>query len=187
MRPRSGFGQTNSGVAWLNARLVAVPVLALAGACAGGEMPQQMAETTKASVACPSQDFGKFMQAFSESADLQRRFTSLPLEYGQLDTSALGTPQEYIPRMIETFEKIPTLDRQSGGTIFPGKNRRTRDHLLMKEVTGKPESPEYPNEHRSPGDRIIMVSIADTGFHIYYRFMKSEGCWFLHAIHDKSI
>jgi hypothetical protein len=53
-------------------------------------------------------------------------------------------------------------------------------------VTGKPDGPEYPNERRSPGDRIIMLSIADTGFHIYYRFAKSEGCWFLRAIHDKS-
>jgi len=126
------------------------------------------------------------MQAFSDSADVQRRFTSLPLEYGRLDTGALGTPQEYTPRTIETFERIPTLDRQSGGTIFPSKSKRTRGHLLMKEVTGKPEGPEYPNERRSTDDRIIMLSIADTGFHIYYRFTKSEGCWFLHAIHDKS-
>ena len=186
MRPRVDFGQMNAGLAWLGTRLVAVPVLVLVGACAGGEPAQQIAEATKANVACPSQDFSKFMQAFSDSADVQRRFTSLPLEYGRLDTGALGTPQEYTPRTIETFERIPTLDRQSGGTIFPSKSKRTRGHLLMKEVTGKPEGPEYPNERRSPDDRIIMLSIADTGFHIYYRFTKSEGCWFLHAIHDKS-
>jgi len=92
MRPRVDFGQMNSGLAWLGTRLVAVPVLVLVGACAGGEPAQQIAYATKANVACPSQDFSKFMQAFSDSADLQRRFTSLPLEYGRLDTGALGTP-----------------------------------------------------------------------------------------------
>jgi hypothetical protein len=125
------------------------------------------------------------MQVFSDSADVQRRFTSLPLEHGQVDVSALGTPQEYTRRMIETFEKIPTLDHQNGGTIFPSKSKRTRGHLLM-EVTGKPESPQYREERRSPDDRVVVLYIADTGFHIYYRFAKSEGCWFLHAIHDKS-
>src|SRR5262249_31512014 len=93
-----GRRSMNSGLAWLDARLVAVPVLVLAGAWAGGGSAQQMTQTTKASVACPSQDFSKFMQSFSDSAEVQRRFTSLPLEYGQLDTSALGTPQEYTPR-----------------------------------------------------------------------------------------
>jgi hypothetical protein len=182
-----GLGQRNSGLASVGARLVAVPVvLVVVTACAGTGSAQQLAEATKASVACPSQDFSKFMQVFSDSADVQRRFTWLPLEYGQVDVGALGTSQEYTRRMIGTFEKIPTLDRQSGGAIFPNKSKRTRGHLLMKEVTGKPESPEYPEERRSPDDRVVMLSIADTGFHIYYRFTKSEGCWFLHAIHDKS-
>src|ERR1700676_1563785 len=33
------------------------------------------ANVTKQSVACPSQDFKEFLAAFSENADLQRRYT----------------------------------------------------------------------------------------------------------------
>jgi hypothetical protein len=148
---------------------------------------QQITEATKASDACPSQDFSKFMQAFSDSADMQRRFTSLPLEYGQVDMESLGTDHEkYNLRMIETFETIPTLDRRDGGTIFPRKSRRTKGRLLMRDVTGEPERPEFPKERRSPEDRVAILYIDSTGFQIYYRFAKSEGCWFLRAIHDKS-
>ena len=31
-----------------------------------------------------------------------------------------------------------------------------------------------------------MLGINNGGFVIYYRFAKSNGCWFLRAIHDKS-
>src|SRR5215475_6688267 len=43
------------------------------------------------SQACPSDDFGKFLRAFSDSASVQRQFTKLPLEHGHLDTAAIGT------------------------------------------------------------------------------------------------
>jgi hypothetical protein len=148
---------------------------------------QQIAEATKASVACPSQDFSQFMQVFSDSADVQRQFTALPLEYGQVDMKSLGTGREkYNLRMIETFEEIPSLDRRDGGTIFPSKSRRTKGRLLMRDVTGEPERPEFPKERRSPEDRVAILYLEGSGFHIYYRFAKSQGCWFLRAIHDKS-
>ena len=148
---------------------------------------QQITEVKKASDACQSQDFSKFMEAFSDSADMQRRFTSLPLEYGQLDMESLGTGHEkYNLRMIATFEEIPSLDRRDGGTIFPSKSRRTKGRLLMRDVTGEPERPEFPEERRSPEDSVAILYLEGSGFHIYYRFARSQGCWFLHAIHDKS-
>src|SRR5262245_4659891 len=182
MREGRRCARKSPGLAW-----AALLALVIAAACAGMESDQQIAAAAKASVACPSQDFSKFMQVFSESADVQRRFTSLPLEYGQLiDPGALDPSREYTPRKIETFEKIPLFVRQDGGIIFPSKSGRTKDRILMKEQTGKPESPEYPNQRRSPDDRVVVLFIENTGFHIYYRFAKSEGCWFLLAIHDFS-
>jgi hypothetical protein len=155
----------------IDARLIAVVFPVALMACAGTESAQQIAaEATKASVACPSQDFGKFLRAFSESADVQRQFTSLPLERGLRHVDALDTPKEYTGWMIGTFEEIPTLDRQDGQRIFPSKNRRTRGHLLIKEETGKPEVPQYPGERRSPDDRVVRLYIEDTGFYVYYRF-----------------
>jgi hypothetical protein len=47
----------------------------------------------------------------------------------------------------------------------------------MNDVTGEAEQPEYPEERRSPDDRVVMLSMAETGFHIYYRFAQSlETC-----------
>jgi hypothetical protein len=137
--------------------------------------------------ACPSPDFSKFLHAFSNRADLQRQFTTLPLEYGQLDPDAIGAGrEEYRLRTIEQFEKIPSFDVRSGGTIMPNERRRTKEHeRLVVERT--PEDPEYPRERQAPDDMVARLFIDDTGFHIYYRFQRADGCWFLRAIHDKSI
>src|ERR1700676_4598942 len=37
----------------------------------------------KLEVACPSNAFDEFLSAFSEHADLQQRYTRLPLQYGE--------------------------------------------------------------------------------------------------------
>jgi hypothetical protein len=55
--------------------------------------------------ACPSPDFSKFLHAFSNRADVQRQFTKLPLEYGQVATAAIGTEGEYTRRTIQEFER----------------------------------------------------------------------------------
>jgi hypothetical protein len=165
---------------------VAVLFLLVGSAFAAPESAPPKVEVPTPSIACPSQEFTKFLQTFSDSANVQRRFTRLPLEYGEVDLAFLGTAQEYSRRMIGTFEKIPTFDRQNGGTIFPSKSKRTREHLLIKELNGLREDPEYPEESRSPDDAVVVLFIEDTGFHIYFRFARFEGCWFLHAIHDKS-
>src|SRR5262245_10699752 len=116
------------------------------------------------------------------SADLPRCRSNM----ADLIPAPWAPPRSTLPERVRLSKRYQCSTIKSCGTIFPSNSKRARGHLLMKEVTGKPESPEYPNERRSPDDRIIMLSIADTGFHIYYRFTESEGCWFLHAIHDKS-
>jgi hypothetical protein len=138
--------------------------------------------------ACPSPDFRKFLHAFSGRADVQRKFTRLPLEYGQLDTAAIGTEKEYSLRTIKEFEKIPSFDVQGGGIIIPDERHRTNNHerLAVQPKKGEPEDPEYPGERKVREDMIAILLIDGTGFHIYYRFQWTEGCWFLRAIHDKS-
>jgi len=138
--------------------------------------------------ACPSPHFSKFLQAFSNSAGVQRQFTKLPLEYGQLDTGSISTEAEYRRRTIQEFEKIPSFDIQSGGTIIPNERHRMKAHerLVVQTKKGEPEAPEYPGERKARDDMVAMLFIEDTGFHIYYRFQWTDGCWFLRAIHDKS-
>ena len=179
-----GFGQRNIGDAWVDARFAVVPLLVvLVTACASTESAQPIAEAAKPSISCPSQEFSKFLQAFTDSADVQRQFTSLPIEYVLLDGGGGG---EYTLRMLGTFEEILALHRPSGGPIFPSKTERTRGRLVTKDVTGQHAGEGHPEERKSPGDRVVMLGIKNSGFVIYYRFAKSNGCWFLHAIHDKS-
>ena len=86
-----GFGLENH--VRINARFAVAPLLVVMTACATTESAQPIAEFTKVSIPCPSQDFREFLQVFTESADVQRQFTSLPLEHGLLDLSALGSPE----------------------------------------------------------------------------------------------
>jgi hypothetical protein len=109
----------------------------------------------------------------------------LPLEYGQLDAAAIGPEGEYRRRTIQEFEKIPSFDIQSGGTIIPAERHRMKPHFVQTKK-GEPEDPEYPGERKARDDMVAMLFIDDTGFHIYYRFQWIDDCWFLRAIHDKS-
>jgi hypothetical protein len=43
---------------------------------------RQKSDQTKLEVACPSRVFDEFLSAFSERADLQQRYTHVPLQYG---------------------------------------------------------------------------------------------------------
>jgi len=128
------------------------------------------------------------LHAFSSRADVQRQFTKLPLEYGQLDAGSISIEAEYRRRTIQEFEKIPSFDIQSGGTIIPNERHRMKAHerLVVQTKKGEPEAPEYPGERKARDDMVAMLFIEDTGFHIYYRFQWTDGCWFLRAIHDKS-
>jgi hypothetical protein len=135
---------------------------------------------------CPAPDFSKFLHVFSNRADMQRQFTKLPLEYGQVDPNAIGTDREvYSLQTIKEFEKIPSFDIRSGGTIIPNERRRMKEHerLVVERVS---EDPEFPSERNARDDMVARLFIDDTGFHIYYRFQWIDGCWFLRAIHNKS-
>ncbi len=167
------------------AQLASAPVMQDYDAVASAEQARTRVGDERP--ACPSLHFSKFLHAFSNRADVQRQFTKLPLEYGQVDPDAIGTDREaYRLRTIEDFEKIPSFDIRSGGTIMPNERRMMKKHeRLVVERT--PEDPEYPRERKAQDDMVARLFIDDTGFHIYYRFQWTNGCWFLRAIHDKSI
>jgi hypothetical protein len=166
-----------------SAQLASAPVMQDHDAVASAEEARTRAADERP--ACPSPDFSKFLHAFSSRADVQRQFTRLPLEYGQVNLDAIGTEGEYRLRTIEKFEKIPSFDIRSGGTIIPNERRRMKEHerLVLETML---EDPEFPSERKTRDDKVARLFIDDTGFHIYYRFQWTDGCWFLRAIHDKS-
>jgi hypothetical protein len=89
-------------------------------------LPELLRVTGKRS--CPSEDFDKFLPAFAEREDLQRRFTHLPLKYGGYDDDF-----NLFKRDIGAFEKIPTRDQEGSGLIFPNKAARVEGNTRRNE------------------------------------------------------
>ena len=158
------------------------------------KLESSKASAQKASAKCPSQDFGRFMDSFADSPNVQRRFTRLPLEYGQVIGQVVApvesgdpeTAREFALQTIETFDKIPLYDRREGGRIFPSRSKRNREDLVILQERGMRENPEFPDERDSPDDDVVLMFTGSAGYGVYFRFSRSTSCWFLEAIHDKS-
>jgi len=188
--PRRGWAATGIAVA---VRLIML-LLLVGSVAAAPQSSKQKTETQKESgaqkekaIRCPSKNFSRFLDLFSDNANLQRRFTRMPLEYWEVIDPGYAEPsREYAQRTIESFEMIPLLDRRDGGRIFPSRTKRNRDDLVIVREKGMHENPEFPEERDAPDDQVVELFTGGTGFGIYFRFALSGDCWFLEAIHDKS-
>jgi hypothetical protein len=129
---------------------------------------------------CPARSFSAFIDAFAESAAIQGRYTRIPLAYGHLDATLLGTPKEdnaFSTRTINSFEAIPSFDRTDKGRIFPSKKKRVEEGV---EITIGAEK-----EHSGTG-MIAAIVLPDAGLRVEYRFVKTNNCWYLVEIDDWS-
>jgi hypothetical protein len=129
---------------------------------------------------CPAQNFSSFVDAFAESAAIQRRYTRIPLEYGHLNTDLIGTLKEdkaFSTRTINSFEAVPSFDRKDGGRIFRSKKKRLERGLEIRIG---------PSDERETNSTIATIFLPDSGFHVEYRFVKTTNCWILVGIDDRS-
>lgn len=143
------------------------------------------------SAACPSQDFAAFLRVFSMRADVQRKYTRLPLEYGVVDMDSADI--DFKTRAIGTFEDIPQY-RPENGAIFPTTAEMEEDRgegKLEVRIATKKNSASSKN---APPETIITRSdrataslyLGETNFQVHYRFKRDAGCWFLFGISDRS-
>jgi hypothetical protein len=142
------------------------------------------AQSSAQNVSCPSQNFGEFILAFAERAELQRRFTHLPLRYGEYDDDF-----ELIRRDITAFDQIPT--RSEEGLVFPSKNDQSEGKYSIAMSGGDDEAfgvQAKAPPSLDPGARrvVVQVYISGTGVQFYYHFRKNSDCWYLYSINDKS-
>jgi hypothetical protein len=180
-RPNSRYGWHGGadcgGVGQFSARLwiAALILLALAQTIVRSAPAQAASEAniTRPGVACPSQDFNEFLAAFSESADLQRRYTLLPLQYGEYETVA-GTPTKW--RKIKKIEDIPEFNAETG-------------LVLRNSVQRSGKQLDLNIERRADGRlNDVIIFEKEHGYNgyamrYYFNFQK-DGCWHLYAIKD---
>jgi hypothetical protein len=151
------------------------------------QAPDAPAVQAAADNACPSTDFAAFLRAFSDSPDLQRRYTSFPLEFGLYHPGR----DEFKKSKIPSFEKIPNYDREDR-TVFPTSARIKESELKIEVITNKNSKTEKDENVfqeeivRDTGVVAVEAHIPDTGVLVYYRFRKTKGCWYLYLISDRS-
>jgi hypothetical protein len=196
-RPPRSCGLCLRGLAARITFLLAVALFALGPALADTvarpATPNVRAATGPSS--CPSTDFAAFLHAFSQFPALQRRYTHFPLKFGLLDPDLVATDKEdhaFKTSMIGTFEKIPNYYPDSG-TVFPTPTQMKEDGLETTIFTTKnsktvKDKNAFPEEIiNDPASVTVLVNLPDTGLVVFYRFRKTQGCWFLFAISDRSI
>jgi hypothetical protein len=153
--------------------------IALEAPAAGAPFPSNSAAKANQPIACPSQDFSVFLKRFSESAKLQKAFTTLPLVYGQVDQELIGTGKpDFSTRSIKSFQEVPLFDKADGGRILPSAAKLAKESLKLDPVSEVREN---------PAEKTAKLYAPDTGFHILFKFRKVTGCWFLLEIDDMSV
>lgn len=114
---------------------------------------------------CPSQEFSKFLKAFSEHKDTQMAFTKYPLKRQQLDLNAEPEPKPVIKSLGRHQIEFP---------LIPDELERKAKSLTLRidKVTSKKA-------------KLTLLKI-DTDYQVSYFFSKS-GCWKLERIEDWSL
>jgi hypothetical protein len=127
---------------------------------------------------CPSQSFPAFLDAFGESVEIQRGYTHIPLEYGQLNAGLIGTPREkdaLKTRTINSFDAIPISDGKDDGRILRSKAKRRERGL---KLTVEPDGDD--------SKKTATVVLPGTKFRLEFHFVSTDACWELVRIDDRT-
>jgi len=118
-----------------------------------------------APAACPSQDFLEFMEAFSESTEVQRAFTRFPLERQHLEVSAEPEPRPLVRKLGRDQVELPVL---------PNKDERKAKSLGLRV------------EKLASTQAQVVLEKSDTDYRVSYFFSRAA-CWELERIEDGSL
>ena len=121
--------------------------------------------SANASVACPSQEFSRFAEAFSESQEIQMAFTEYPLEMQQLDTQAMPEPKPFTSRLQRHQIEFP---------IIPNKAKRMAKALRLRV------------EQLEPGRAKLTLMQDDSDYLVEY-FFRRDACWKLVSVDNQSL
>jgi hypothetical protein len=128
---------------------------------------------------------------------VQKRFTRFPLVYGKVDLLSEPIPDvgyPFIEIKIYSYDKIPVLNHDNG-LIFPDEKERMvgppagRTLLYaMRDGVTDDFSEKAENSDIVAISKLVTVVLylEESGYQVYYRFIKERDCWFLFRVDDKS-
>lgn len=130
-------------------------------AFAGGKAP-----------ACPAQDFPKFLNAFSESIELQKTFTRFPYKLTYLEDNPKPGPTEDI---FVSRSRMITLEQAEFPLLANAAERKARGLFLRVDLD------------QIKGQEVKAVFGKDgADFTAVYHFIRNS-CWELILIDDQSL
>jgi hypothetical protein len=153
------------------AALAACFFLAAAG-FAQGQVQKEGNAKPKIGVACPSQQFKVFLEAFAENPELQKAFIKFPLQYRKT-----GFNREVSTRIVGSYAEL--MKGIAGAGPFPNRKERKIEKLFMK-ILRNPTVEMKGN----PGDVIVNVGVPDSDVGDLYYFQRTNRCWQLYIIED---
>ena len=157
------------------AALAACFFLAAAG-FAQGQVQKEGNAKPKIGVACPSQQFKVFLEAFSENPGLQKAFIKFPLQYRYLDFNEKDD-HEFMTRIIGSYSELME-DIKSAGRFLNRKERKA-EKLVMRILQS-----QNVRMKGNPGDMIVDVGVPDSDVGELFYFQRTDRCWQLYIIED---
>ena len=142
---------------------VAILLVACHPSTTGTQAAIAAESTTPVAQQCPSQDFEKFLISYIGNSDVQKQFTSRPLQSDSIDADAEPEPQ-LVTAMLSDLQ-FP---------VIPGQREQKDQGLVMSTANA--------------GNNVMVVKLVkpDTDYQVSYYF-RHDVCWMLYRKSDESI
>lgn len=140
-------------------------------------------ENSRADIDCPSMNFHEFLRVFVDDEGVQRKFTKLPLEKVQFDFKS------------RSGAKVVTLLSEKRNIQFPviplKKERKEKDQVIETFSSYTPYHDEeflrFLPQPRYDASHHEIAAIKSDKWQVFYSFEKTETCWNLVSIDDKTL
>jgi hypothetical protein len=123
------------------------------------------APSTQEAAECPSQNFDAFLAAFMDSPQLQKAYTSRPLESISIDPDAEPEPAPVTKQLDGADLRFP---------VMPSTKKQKADGLA-RQLSKLPG-----------GGRQVTLVKPDTDYQLLFSFRKGK-CWQLYRVDDESL
>jgi hypothetical protein len=144
-------------IASLRRQLICITILSLFLCCG------DLASAQASSVRCPANTFSEFLRVFSESVDVQRRYTKWPLTFSFVNWKE-DTGLPFLNHMqVYSIKELPIF---RGKFLFPNESARLGDELVQTILS----------EGISPK---VVVGVPDSDVTFVYTFSQIRECWML--------